>query len=857
MTPDDTLLALFRDEMGRLAPVVGARIEALVELGALSPDPDLLDALASIRGAARVVDLGPVEGLVSEIESAVAVALALSAEAMATMRDAAIVLGRMATEPPRRLVTAVESARTRIAKLLEGVTVTAPPVAAIDGTAELFKMECEIHTATLSDGLLVLEREPQRLEIIERIMRAAHSLKGAARVVGLETAVGLAHAMEDVLTAARRDGQEIPPETMEKLLQGTDALAAIGRAGAVDDTPALATLTASIRPARGQEALAPTAVRPAVAPTAEVPGPSDEGERVLRVRAVHISRLVALAGESLVESRRLKPLAQAQHLLRSRQASVSDLVNDLHQALGAPPADDPVGIRVADLRGRVMECRTLLSDWQTEFDVHRRRVEDLVVRTYREATTSRMRPLSDGLGGFPRMVRDVAKRLSKQVDLVMRGQEISIDRDILEKIEAPLNHLLRNAVDHGIESPADRAAAGKSARGTLRLEARHRAGTITVTLSDDGRGIDPERVRQQVIQQGLLPAPEAQLVNEERLYDFLFTPGFSTAESVGEISGRGVGLDVVQNVVHEVGGAIHVASIQGEGTVFTLTLPVSRSVIRAVVVAIGGEAYAFPLARIDRLLAVHHDETRVVEDRQYVIVDERNVALVPAVQMLELDSPILGGPLLHIVVASDRSHRYGFVIERFLGEQDLVVRPLDPRLGRVADISAASILPDGSPVLIIDVDDLIRSVTRLQQVARIEKVTHLPRDAAPTTRRILVVDDSITVRELERQLLETKGYEVETAVDGAHAWDAVRDRPFDLVITDVDMPRMSGITLCRSIKQDPRLRHIPVVIVSYRDSAEDRTRGTEAGADLYFAKAEFQDDTLVGAVRELIGGATV
>ena len=851
MNPDDGLLQMFTEEMQQWGPVVKDRLEAIRQSSVLEPDPQLLEAIASIRGAARVVDLGPLEGLLAELEAATMAGLPMSSRLSSALRDVGESMVRLGSESARRLVATLESLRSRLQKLLEELGPKGGPVKASDGTGELFQMECEVHTATLSDGLLILEREPHHLEVVDRLMRAAHSLKGASRVVGLEPAVTLAHAMEDVLSAARRHGHEIPTDTIELLLRGTDALAGIGLKGGIEDPDAIVRLSREI--AASDAAPVEPAPEPETpsAPTEASAGRSEE--RVLRVNASHISALVELSGESLVESARLKPLSQAQHRLRTRQASVSDLVNDLHQALGAPTADHPVGVRIAELRSRVMECRDLLSEWEREFDVHQRRAEDLVIRIHREATVSRMRPLSDGLSRFPRMIRDLARRLGKEIDLEMAGRDIPIDRDILEKIEAPLTHLLRNAADHGLETPEEREAAGKGRRGTMRLEARHRAGTITLTLSDDGRGIDPARIRARIVDQGLLPEDEARLVEDERLYDFLFTPGFSTSDDVSEISGRGVGLDVVQNVVHEVGGAIHVASSSGEGTVFTLTLPVSRSVIRAVVVRIAGEPYAFPLARIDRLLSVPFEETRTLEDRQYVMVDERSVALIPLAQVLELDGMVGGGAELSVVVASDRSHRFGFVVEEFLGEHDLVVRPLDPRLGRVADISAASILPDGSPILILDVDDLIRSVSRLQQVARIEQV---PREeGAPSSRRprILVVDDSITVRDLERQLLESRGYEVETAADGSIAWAAVRERAFDLVITDVDMPRMDGITLCRSIKQDPRHRSLPVIIVSYRDSDADRARGREAAADLYFAKAHFKDDELVRVVAELVG----
>jgi two-component system sensor histidine kinase and response regulator WspE len=309
--------------------------------------------------------------------------------------------------------------------------------------------------------------------------------------------------------------------------------------------------------------------------------------------------------------------------------------------------------------------------------------------------------------------------------------------------------------------------------------------------------------------------------------------------------------------LREVGGAVHVTTTPGAGTQFHLRVPVSRSVLRSLIVVIAGEPHALPLSRVDRLLRVAQAEIRLVEDRPYIVVDERNVALVAAAQILELDGAAPAGESLAVVVVADRGQRIGFVVDDFLGEQDLVVKPLDARLGRVADISAAAILADGAPVLIVDVEDLVRSVQRMQQLRRLAPLGATGESAAtpPRRRRILVVDDSITVRELEKDLLSAQGYEVVTAVDGLAGWDAVRDSDFDLVITDVDMPRLDGIALTRSIKQDPKLREVPVIIMSYRGTLEDRQRGLAAAADLYVSKADYDDLGLLQAVVDLIGPA--
>jgi two-component system sensor histidine kinase and response regulator WspE len=333
-------------------------------------------------------------------------------------------------------------------------------------------------------------------------------------------------------------------------------------------------------------------------------------------------------------------------------------------------------------------------------------------------------------------------------------------------------------------------------------------------------------------------------------------PGFSTAKEVTQISGRGVGLDVVKSMVQEVGGSIRIRSRLGEGSTFELELPLTRSVVRTLVVEVAEEPFAIPLARIDRALFLDRKEIALAENRQYFTSADGNVGLVSARQLLGFGEPEEKEERLAIVVLSDAHDRYGLVVDRFVGEQDLVVRPIDPRLGKIADVDAVAILPDGSPVLIVDVEDAVRSIDNLLTGGRLHKVAAGEEGEEKRRKRILVVDDSITVREVQRHILENQGYEVEVAVDGMDGWNAVRTGSYDLVISDVDMPRMTGIELVGEMKKDPQLRALPVMIVSYKDREEDRLRGLEAGASYYLTKGSFHDETMINAVVDLIGKAT-
>ena len=562
-----------------------------------------------------------------------------------------------------------------------------------------------------------------------------------------------------------------------------------------------------------------------------------------------------------MEARQLRPFVDSLLALRTTQSRLCDTIAALDERIDRGGLDDAAlrdGVRhilreqaAAVLAGLTRRCE--------EFESFASRTEDLSSRLHHEVLASRMRPLADGIRGFPRLVRDVSRSLGKQVRLEVRGEQTGVDRDILEKLEAPLSHLIRNALDHGIEPSDRREAAGKPPAGTILLEARHRAGMLQITVTDDGEGIDIGHLKSRAITLGLVSPQVADQLSATELLEFLFLPGFSTKSVVTEISGRGVGLDVVQSMTKAVGGSVRVATQTGRQTVFTLQLPITMSVIRALLVDIDGEPYAFPLTRIDQILSCRRDDIRTVEGRQYVDRDGVAIGLVLAAQVLDLKASAVpvADDALSVVVISDRGQQFGMIVTAFLGERDLEVRPLDPRLGKVPDINSASLLENGDPVLIVDVDDLVRSIDGLLMGRRLTRV-EFARMAKQARRRkrILVVDDSITVRELERQLLQSRGFDVDVAVDGMDGWNAIRGGQYDLVVSDVDMPRLDGIGLVSLIKADPARRDIPIVIVSYKDREEDRLRGLEAGANRYLTKTSFHDQTFLNTIIDLIGEPT-
>ncbi|MBP1128108.1 MULTISPECIES: hybrid sensor histidine kinase/response regulator [Pseudomonas] len=749
---------------------------------------------------------------------------------------------------------------------------------------ELFSLEADAQTQVLSAGLLALERNPTQADQLEACMRAAHSLKGAARIVGVDAGVSVAHVMEDCLVSAQEARLYLQPEHIDALLQGTDLLMRIATPGN-DVSPAdiaayVALMERLLDPSQPTAKIAaPAEPAPAPTPVMETlplePEPEPEpappaaseparpgkrmtegGERVLRVTAERLNSLLDLSSKSLVETQRLKPyLASLQRLKRIQSQGVRAL-DSLDGQLKTLNLNLEAQEALADTRRLLSEAQALLAEKTAELDEFGWQAGQRAQVLYDTALACRMRPFADVLAGQARMVRDLGRTLGKRVRLEIEGEKTQVDRDVLEKLEAPLTHLLRNAVDHGIEMPEQRVLAGKPAEGLIRLRASHQAGLLVLELSDDGNGVDLERLRGSIVDRHLSPLETALRLSEEELLTFLFLPGFSLRDKVTEVSGRGVGLDAVQHMVRQLRGAVVLEQTAGQGSRFHLEVPLTLSVVRSLVVEVGEEAYAFPLAHIERMCDLAPDDIVQLEGRQHFWHEGRHVGLVAASQLLQRPPGQNNDETLKVVVIRERDAVYGIAVERFIGERTLVVLPLDDRLGKVQDISAGALLDDGSVVLIVDVEDMLRSVDKLLNTGRLERIARRSQQATEAPRkRVLVVDDSLTVRELQRKLLLNRGYEVAVAVDGMDGWNALRSEDFDLLITDIDMPRMDGIELVTLLRRDTRLQSLPVMVVSYKDREEDRRRGLDAGADYYLAKASFHDDALLDAVVELIGGA--
>ena len=775
-----------------------------------------------------------------------------------------------------------------------------PPLVSL-GLFQLFREDAENHLAVLSDNLIQIEKNPLAGVLLESSMRAVHSLKGAARIIELHPIVTLTHGMEDAFIAAENGSLTLTPTHIDTLFAAVDLIRDLIKQDEglvqnwlVSNAKALLSLADTLSLSAQHQAPGDSIQSPLVldggrdvpvgadrpqqaavqAPEQHLVEPMESTEpaepqagdqrqsrpglhtmdRLLRVSSQGMSRILALASEAMIESRWLPSITITINRVKRQQDEAWYALEKIRAQLtgsGIAPALDS---GLADIAAKLKRNQDFFARQIIELTEHSSHAVNIAHRLHHEVISNRMQPLSEGLIGLPRLVRDLSRQLGKTVRFEVIGAETMIDRDILEKLESPFNHLLTNAIDHGIEAPDLRDRLGKSREALLTITARHHAGMLVITVSDDGQGLNYEALRAKAVEKRLVSATIGAELSESELSEFLFLPNFTTKASANNTSGRGVGLDIVYNAIREIRGSIELHSVPGQGLTFELHLPLTLSTIRGLLIEINDEPYALPLINIDHAVRLPRAEIKEMGSRQYFIFNKQRIGIITAQQTLDLKEREQKEDILSIVVLSGANHTYGLIVDRFHGIRDLVVQPLNPRLGKLRSISAAAIAEDGTPILILDINDLRQSMDHLISGDRLQRIEPQLGGANHTrNKRILVVDDSITVREMERKVLSDHGFEVEVAVDGLEAWNMIRHFHYDLIITDIDMPHLDGIELLLHIKETNEYENTPVIILSYKDREEDRARGLEAGADYYLTKSSFHNLALIEAVEDLIG----
>jgi len=734
---------------------------------------------------------------------------------------------------------------------------------------DMFRMEAEEQVEHLQSRLLALkDGEPNEMAL-RNLMRGAHSLKGAARVVGLNAAVRLTHAMEERFVAAQ-GGHAISQSEVDILLRAVDLLRDLSTiseneapAWAEAQDSAITTLVTELTgdpsipdPAPSSPSTAPDPQNPTADTVESAVTSGDPTDKVtadfnLRITSQRFDRIIAMSSDNLVQSQSLVRLQEQMQQIQHRLERLVRSVADARRKGARDPEKQAAALNTIMAQGEKDRARlgVLLQELNRMIYTHELNSE----RLHQEVLHARLRPFGDVLPNLRRLVRDISAEMGKKVRLEVTGERTEVDRDILEKLRSPLEHLLRNALDHGLETPAQRVIAGKPEESTIRLRAWHANGRLAITLSDDGNGVNIAAVSQRAIDRSLVSQSVAAILSDAEILEFLFLPGFSTRTEVTEISGRGFGLDVVQSTVHESGGSVRIENSPGLGTTFHISLPVTRSLMRVMRVELENEIYAIPLARLSRIASLM--VTREADGSSTVEVGDSRVPVIHMMSALQNTGiPLQPGlaKVLFFLNEKAREAPIAFQIDRVVDETTVAVRQLDPRLGRMAAIAAVTLTEQNVPMLIVEPDDILRLAQK-----RIAQSTSDPAAQSTTADRgsILVVDDSGTVRQMIRRTLLRARYQVATAEHGAEAWNLLQVQHFDLLVSDVDMPEMNGIELVEHVRGNSRLSHLPIILLSYKGREEDRRRGLEAGADAYVTKGEFQEQAFLQVVTDLVGPA--
>jgi two-component system, chemotaxis family, sensor kinase CheA len=718
-----------------------------------------------------------------------------------------------------------------------------------------FKVEAAEHLQEIGKGLLHLEKtaapEAQQ-QLIETVFRAAHSLKGAARAVDFTEIESLCQSIEDLFAAWKRRESLPTPSSLDTAHRAIDKMAEAISASAVAE-----------RAPRPSEQTSPASPQPTSMPMTGVPMTGETETVRITVGSLDARLLEAeemLAAKLAVDQRAadMAALAARLELWRKEWARVQPRTRALR-----PTRDrQRDAAALPDLRGLAE-----FLDWNHDY---LRALEGKVIALRRAAEQDRlligklvddllenskkllMLPLATLAGLLSKLVRDQCRDQGKEAELTIRGEEITIDKRILEQLKDPLVHLLRNCIDHGIETPEQRHRAGKPPRADIILAVSPVNSTqVEISVSDDGAGIDVEKVKAAAVKRGIVAPNTSDHLSEAAALALVFETEVSTSPMITRVSGRGLGLAIVREKVEKLGGRVAIESRRGSGTTMRMTLPLTLATFRGVLVESARRLFILPTAQVERVTRFKPQEVQTVEGRRTLALNGRAVALVDLAEVLQLpptpQKP--GAPeATPILVLGAGEQRVAFVVDAVLDEREVLVKRLAKPLSRVRNIAGATVLGSGEVAPILNVADLLKSARAAGVGVRTAPV--IAPSAAPA-KRILVVEDSITSRMLLKGILESAGYDVKTAVDGIDGFTALRAERFDLVVSDVEMPRMDGFDLTARIRADRGLAEVPVVLVTALESREDRERGIDVGANAYLVKSNLDQSNLLEALRRL------
>ncbi len=729
---------------------------------------------------------------------------------------------------------------------------------------DLFKVECFEHLQKLSDGLLLLEKDPRDKTTLDDVFREAHSLKGAARMIGVSGVEIIGHRIEDILRDATKEKTVLSSETIDRIYLGLDAIkgfvneAVTGEATGLDVQDILDSIAECGVHSTGKKT-EPVIKSPEISMDEAKTGiqgfelsitdsskDSDFKIETVRVDTRLLDLLMTQAGELTVTQTHIK-----------RRLQETEDILELWENLSGKIQNSEAGMLIHDpsLKPAIEKMGLLLNQLKTEASDDSTRLDFVSSRLGDGIQKIRLIPLSAIFSLYPRMVRDTAKEKEKEVNLIAEGGDTTVDKRIIEEMKDPLMHMIRNSIDHGIEGPEERKRIGKPAKGTVMLRAYQTASNIFIEVSDDGKGLDTGAIKQAALKRKISTEEDLAAMTPLQIQFLIFASGLSTSSFITDISGRGVGLDVVRVNVERLKGKIEVDSTPGSGCRFRIQIPVTLATMQVLIALSAGSHYAIPAEYVERMLTVSPGDIFTIAGKRTINLDGQPVSIADLKDVLQIadikpktrhpESETEKSPC---VILSLNSERAGFLVDGLLDEQEVVLKPHSAILKRVRNVSGATILATGEVCIVLNPHDLLRSVKRLETAALPEKST----EEEAKRKAILLAEDSITTRTQEKRILEGAGYDVTIAVDGLNAWGKLNTQSFDAVVSDVLMPNMDGLTLTEKIRREKRFRELPVILVTTLASDEDRKKGMEAGANAYIVKPAFDQKTFLETLKRLI-----
>ncbi|MBN8704424.1 MAG: Hpt domain-containing protein [Bacteroidetes bacterium] len=729
----------------------------------------------------------------------------------------------------------------------------------------------------LADNLLNLEKNLTDMNLVKECMRLAHVLKGSARMIGFKYQGGVLHKIEDLLNVFVTGAVKVTEYHAELLIVTVDHLKEnllnIKREQA--ELPVNQLILDALDNAVAQKPFTiPQVEKPSETPKVKAAEPENRREEpapssrsfnmesetrekddasneninvrkfgdTIRVNTAKLDETIKLVGELLINRQRSQiRLTELQHLRKMMKGFVYQMTSLVQNS-----EDEQT-------RDILRQSERLLS--MLEGQAHRQRedmaFQDLIINDLQTNTIKmRMEPLSVIFNAFPRAIRDISRSLNKQVELVIQGEETELDRKMIEKLTDPLIHLVRNAIDHGIESTEERQRLEKPLRGLLRIRAMTEGSNIVLIVQDDGKGIDVESIKAKALQKKLFESQEEiDALNEIEVMKLIFLPNFSTAKLITDLSGRGVGLDIVKKNIEDLKGFISVDSIPGKGTTFTIKLPLTLTTLRSLVCMAGGQKWAIPISSIKRTLVIRKNEVIEVVDRDAIRLDNQIIPLVRLSRTLGINDINEYPDKLMVLVGYFGKEQIAFVVEDIFEETEIVIKPVPALIRKIRNVSSVTVSLNGEIIPILFMPELINSAKLVQEGLKEPVIISKGKENVHT---VLVVDDSLNTREIEKTILEAYGYKVETGRDGLDGFEKAMEGNYDIIVSDLEMPRLNGFGFIEKLRQQEKYKHTPVIIVTSRENENDKRRGIEVGANAYIIKGSFDQTSLIDTIESLL-----